>query len=84
MEEIGGEHRRRLGPRELPLHLLSQLVARCNLFEPVRGLIATTLPDVVTAPDVPGYRIAGVLGKGRFATVYRDLQLTVGREVAVR
>jgi tRNA A-37 threonylcarbamoyl transferase component Bud32 len=39
---------------------------------------------VVTAPDIPGYRIAGVLGKGGFATVYRGLQLTVGREVAVK
>ena len=39
---------------------------------------------MVTAPDVPGYRIAGVLGKGGFATVYRGLQLTVGREVAVK
>jgi serine/threonine protein kinase len=39
---------------------------------------------VVSAPDIPGHRVAGVLGKGGFATVYRCWQLAVGREVAVK
>jgi len=39
---------------------------------------------VVTAPDIPGHRVGGVLGAGGFATVYRCWQLTVGREVAVK
>jgi len=39
---------------------------------------------VVSAPDIPGHRVAGVLGKGGFATVYRSWQLAVGREVAVK
>jgi hypothetical protein len=39
---------------------------------------------VVTAPDIPGHRVAGVLGSGGFATVYRSWQLAVGREVAVK
>jgi hypothetical protein len=39
---------------------------------------------VVTAPDIPGHRVAGVLGSGGFATVYRSWQVAVGREVAVK
>lgn len=39
---------------------------------------------VVSAPDIPGHRVAGVLGTGGFATVYRSWQLAVGREVAVK
>jgi len=39
---------------------------------------------VVTARDIPGHRVAGVLGAGGFATVYRCWQLAVGREVAVK
>src|SRR6516162_8736248 len=39
---------------------------------------------VVTAPDIPGHRVGGVLGSGGFATVFRAWQLAVGREVAVK
>jgi len=39
---------------------------------------------VVTAPDIPGHRVGGVLGAGGFATVYRAWQLAVGRDVAVK
>jgi hypothetical protein len=39
---------------------------------------------VVTAPDIPGHRVGGVLGAGGFATVYRCWQVAVGREVAVK
>ena len=39
---------------------------------------------MVTAPDIPGHRVSGVLGAGGFATVYRCWQLAVGREVAVK
>ena len=46
--------------------------------------LGTRLPIVVTAPDIPGHRVGGVLGAGGFATVYRCWQLAVGREVAVK
>ena len=39
---------------------------------------------MVTAPDIPGHRVGGVLGAGGYATVYRCWQLAVGREVAVK
>ena len=39
---------------------------------------------MVTAPDIPGHRVSGVLGAGGFATVYRCWQLAVGRDVAVK
>ena len=39
---------------------------------------------MITAPDIPGHRVAGVLGSGGFATVYRCWQVAVGREVAVK
>ncbi|HXP21494.1 MAG TPA: serine/threonine-protein kinase, partial [Streptosporangiaceae bacterium] len=39
---------------------------------------------MVAAPDIPGHRVAGILGTGGFATVYRSWQLAVGREVAVK
>src|SRR5215831_14232368 len=39
---------------------------------------------MASAPQIPGYRAAGVLGTGGFATVYRCWQLAVGREVAVK
>ncbi len=42
------------------------------------------LAVVAATPDIPGYRIADVIGTGGFATVYRGWQAAVGREVAIK
>jgi len=39
---------------------------------------------MVSPPQIPGHRVAGIVGQGGFATVYRCWQLAVGREVAVK
>lgn len=39
---------------------------------------------MVSAPDIPGHKVAGIVGTGGFATVYRSWQIAVGREVAVK
>jgi serine/threonine protein kinase len=39
---------------------------------------------VIPAPDIPGHNVTGVLGSGGFATVYRTVQVAVGRETAVK
>lgn len=39
---------------------------------------------MAVTPDIPGYRIARVIGKGGFSTVYRGSQISIGREVAVK
>ncbi|PBJ82282.1 hypothetical protein CMZ84_08805 [Lysobacteraceae bacterium NML93-0399] len=41
--------------------------------------------DVPTAlPDIPGYRIARLVGDGGMATVYLGTQLSLGRDVAIK
>jgi len=35
---------------------------------------------VVTAPDIPGHRVGGVLGAGGFATVYRCIVDQIGHD----
>jgi serine/threonine protein kinase len=39
---------------------------------------------VISAPDIPGHTVTGVLGSGGFATVYQTWQVAVGRETAVK
>ncbi len=39
---------------------------------------------MVTAPDIPGHRVGGVLGAGGFAAVDRCWRVAVGREVAMK
>ncbi len=39
---------------------------------------------MISAPDIPGHTVTGVLGSGGFATVYRTWQVAVGRETAVK
>jgi serine/threonine protein kinase len=48
------------------------------------GMCSATLPRVPTAPEIPGYRVAGICGRGGFGIVYRAWQQAVGREVAVK
>ncbi len=47
-------------------------------------MCSATLPRVPTAPEIPGYRVAGICGRGGFGIVYRAWQQAVGREVAVK
>src|SRR5262245_44732480 len=44
----------------------------------------TILATMIGVPDIPGYRITGIIGEGGFATVYRGWQVAVSREVAVK
>jgi Protein kinase domain len=48
------------------------------------GTACATLPCVISAPDIPGYDVTGVCGRGGFGVVYRAWQRAVGREVAVK
>lgn len=48
------------------------------------GRCSATLPVVVSAPDVSGYSITGICGRGGFGVVYRAWQQVVGREVAIK
>lgn len=41
-------------------------------------------PRPATPPQIPGYRIDGVIGRGTTGTVYRAVQLAVERDVAVK
>jgi hypothetical protein len=58
-------------------HDLERLSARSNA-------ACATLAVVTATPDIPGHRIAGIIGEGGYATVYRGWQVAVGREVAVK
>lgn len=50
---------------------------------PVRFDASVPAP-AAAAPDVPGYEIVDVIGRGGFATVDRARQLTFEREVALK
>jgi hypothetical protein len=47
--------------------------------EPGQGLIAARL-----RPEIPGYRILGEIGRGASAVVFRAVQTSLGREVALK
>ena len=40
--------------------------------------------QILTFPSVPGYRILSLLGKGNFGTVWKGLQLSLDRPVALK
>ncbi len=42
------------------------------------------LPASAALPEIPGYRVESVLGRGATGTVYRAVQLAVDREVAIK
>ena len=55
-----------------------------RFIRPVLGKCSATIPDVTRAPDISGYTVSGVCGRGGFGVVYRAWQQAVGREVAVK
>ncbi|MBM3978558.1 MAG: serine/threonine protein kinase, partial [Planctomycetes bacterium] len=46
--------------------------------------MAASLSQPVPWPEIPGYRIEGVLGRGSAGVVYRAVQVAVDRPVALK
>lgn len=43
-----------------------------------------TFDPVVHAPQIPGYRVEAQVGRGQFGVVYRGVQISSGRDVAIK
>lgn len=67
-----------------PRRLGDILLAKGYLTGPQQCTVLKEQAQILTFPSVPGYRILSLLGKGSFGTVWKGVQLSLERPVALK
>jgi serine/threonine-protein kinase len=67
-----------------PRRLGDILLAKGYLTGPQQGTVLKEQAQILKFPSVPGYQILSLLGKGSFGSVWKALQLSMDRPVALK